>query len=76
MFVAEQYNELDEPMICLATAHPAKFGEAILQATGEDLAHHPLLDGLKGLPTRLTRLPADQAVVAAHLERVLAGCRS
>ena len=74
--VAEQFADASAPTICLATAHPAKFGEAILQATGEDLAHHPLLDGLKGLPTRLTRLPADQAVVAAHLERVLAGCRS
>lgn len=52
VFVAEQYNELDEPLICLATAHPAKFPEAIEDATGEDLAHHPTLEALKDAPTR------------------------
>ena len=52
VYVAEQYNELDEPMICLATAHPAKFPDAIEDATGEDLAHHPMLDALKNAKTR------------------------
>jgi threonine synthase len=44
-------------MICLATAHPAKFGEAIREAVGEDLAHHPLLDALAVMPVRRTILP-------------------
>ncbi|NLG35168.1 MAG: threonine synthase, partial [Lentisphaerae bacterium] len=52
VFVAEQYNELDEPMICLATAHPAKFPDAIEEATGQDLPHHPSLDALANAPTR------------------------
>ena len=52
------------PMICLSTAHPAKFGGAIVRAIGEDLAHHPVLDALKGAETRVTRLPADQKAVA------------
>ena len=52
------------PMICLSTAHPAKFGGAIVRAIGEDLAHHPVLDALKGAKTRVTRLPADQKAVA------------
>ena len=53
VFVADQFNELDDPMICLATAHPAKFSEAIEEATDqEDLAHHPLLDALEHAPTR------------------------
>ena len=69
--VAERFADAAVPTICLATAHPAKFGEAILRATGEDLAHHPLLDGLKGLPTRMTRLPADLGAVAAHIARTL-----
>lgn len=66
-------GHLDErvPMICLATAHPAKFGDAIRQATGEDLAHHPILDALSGLPTRLERLPATREAVAAYVEGVL-----
>jgi threonine synthase len=60
-------------MICLATAHPAKFGEAILQATGADLAHHPLLDALEGCPTRVTRVPASQAAVADFIARTIGG---
>lgn len=59
------------PMICLATAHPAKFGDAILKATGEDLAHHPLLDALVKLPTRVTRLPADRRVIADYVSRAI-----
>ena len=59
------------PTICLATAHPAKFGEAIRQATGDDLAHHPLLDELADRPTRCTQLPASRGAVAAYLETAL-----
>ena len=69
--VAERFADPAVPTICLATAHPAKFGEAILRATGEDLAHHPILDALKGQPTRCTRLPADSAAVAAYIGKAL-----
>jgi threonine synthase len=54
-------------MICLSTAPPAKFGGAIVRATGADLAHHPVLDALKGAETRVTRLPADQKSVAEFI---------
>jgi threonine synthase len=67
-------RHLDEavPMICLATAHPAKFGEAIQQATGQDLAHHPMLDALAGLPARVEAVAADTRAVAAVVERAIA----
>ncbi len=61
--VAEKHSDAREPMICLATAHPAKFGAAILQATGKDLAHHEYLDKLADAPTRCTVLPADEKAV-------------
>jgi len=61
--VAREFLRPDEPMLCLATAHPAKFSQAIVDATGKDLAHHPILDALANLPTRCTRLPADAAAV-------------
>jgi threonine synthase len=72
--VAEQHFDPEIPTICLATAHPAKFGDAIMQATGrDDLAHHPILDAMKDAPTRLTRLPADpQAIgkfIAGRIEK-------
>jgi threonine synthase len=50
---------IDEPIVCLATAHPAKFPDAIRRATGEDLAHHPAIDRLMDLPTRCTDVPND-----------------
>ncbi len=51
--VAEAVGLDGDPIVCLATAHPAKFPEAIQQATGQDdLASHPDIDKLAELPTR------------------------
>ncbi len=69
--VARAHLDPAEPMICLATAHPAKFGEAIERALGRDAAHHPALEALKNLPTRKTRLPADAAAVREFVEHTL-----
>ena len=61
--VAEPYVNNREPVICLATAHPAKFSQAIHDATGKDLAHHEILDRLVDAPTRCAILPADEMAV-------------
>jgi threonine synthase len=61
----------DRPVICAATAHPAKFPDAVAQATGvrppvpERLAH--VLDR----PERCTRVPADTAAVRAALHHMV-----
>ena len=47
-----------ETLICLATAHPAKFGAAIAQAVGRDVAEHAVINSLKDLPTRMDVVPA------------------
>ncbi len=70
--VGARFLDGSVPMICLATAHPAKFGEAVLRATGQDLARHPLIDKLKGLPTRLEPVPPDTAAVAAVIKHAIA----
>lgn len=70
--VGLQHLDAETPLICLATAHPAKFGQAIQEATGRDLAHHPLLDGLRDLPTRCLTLPADAGEVRHLIEQTLA----
>ena len=67
VFVAEQHNELDEPMICLATAHPAKFPEAIEEATGKDLARHPLFEALAQAPTRCDVIANNLDELRAYL---------
>jgi threonine synthase len=53
--------------ICMATAHPAKFGAAIRRATGAEPELPPALAGLERLPVRVSRLPAHAERVKAHL---------
>jgi threonine synthase len=65
---SRQYLSADEPMVCLATAHPAKFPEAVKAAIGTDEpAHHPLLDALHGLPVRCDDLAADAGLLREYV---------
>ncbi len=61
----------DEPVLCLATAHPGKFPDAIRQATGKDIARHPAIDALAGLPTRCELLPNDEQAVRDFIIRTI-----
>lgn len=65
--VAERKRIAGIPLVCLATAHPAKFSQAIIQATGEE-PHHPILDALKDAPTRCENLPNDEVAVRQYLQ--------
>ena len=55
------------PCVCLATAHPAKFPEAVAEATGGVTPTHPSLDKLVELPTRKVVLPATESHVREFL---------
>jgi len=70
--VGQHYLCKDAPMICLATAHPAKFGQAIQDATGQDLAHHPVLEALRELPARSVVLPAQDQEIRRFMEEKIA----
>lgn len=59
--------ESDVPVICLATAHPSKFPEAVLKATGENLAHHPLIDELEGKEAKCEILGASVKELKAFI---------
>ena len=54
-------------MIAMATAHPAKFPEAVAQATGERPALPPALADLFDRPERYVTLPNDLAAVEAQV---------
>jgi len=69
VYVAEQHLNPSEPMICLATAHPAKFPQAIQDAIGRDIARHPSLEALKNAPTRSVELPNDVEAVREYIEK-------
>jgi len=65
---SRRYLSADEPMVCLATAHPAKFPDAVKAAIGTDApAHHPLLDALHGLPVRCDDLAADAGLLKEYV---------
>ena len=55
-----------EGAICMATAHPAKFPEAVEQAIGVKPSH-PTLDCLTNMPVRRTPLPASLDAVQGYL---------
>jgi len=56
------------PLICLATAHPAKFGDAVKLAIGKDPELPPALADIEDRPARSTVLPADVEAVKAYIE--------
>jgi threonine synthase len=57
----------ERPVVCLATAHPAKFPDPVEQATGERPALPPRLADLLDRPEHYVELPNDAATVQAHL---------
>lgn len=58
--------------ICLATAHPAKFAEAVREAIGREAPQPPSLQGLMEKEPRCIDLDATADAVKAHLEATLA----
>ena len=54
--------------ICLATAHPAKFGEAVEKATGFPAPLPPALAALEGLETRLEVMEADREKIKRFVQ--------
>ena len=63
---AQQLCGTEEPVLCIATAHPAKFPEAVEQAT-DIVPTHPSLDALSGLAQRKQSLDADLPAVKQFL---------
>ena len=57
----------ERPTVALATAHPAKFPEAVAKATGQRPALPERLADLYDRPERMTELPADLNTVMHHI---------
>lgn len=55
------------PVICLATAHPAKFPDAVNQAIGRDPERPACLDGLEDREQRCEIIDASTDVIKAYL---------
>jgi threonine synthase len=63
-------RDRDVPMVTLATAHPAKFPDAVERATGVRPALPPHLADLFDRPERVSSLPNDLAAVQAFVRSV------
>ena len=59
--------------VCLATAHPAKFGGAVREAIGVEADPPPSLQGLLEKESRCAFLQADSAVIKKFMQETLAG---
>lgn len=57
------------PVVCLATAHPAKFGEAVRRATGNEPETPPSLIGIETRERRCEVVEADTETIKAFVEK-------
>jgi threonine synthase len=64
---AEACRPAGKTAICLSTAHPAKFGDAVKEATGHEVPLPGSLAKLQTLPTRCEILPADLQTVRSFI---------
>ena len=68
--VASERFQVSGTKVCIATAHPAKFPEAVERAIPGVRATHPTLLALVDQPSRSTRIAADieavKAVIRSH----------
>ncbi|MBF0428995.1 MAG: threonine synthase [Magnetococcales bacterium] len=63
----------DSGVVCLATAHPAKFGDAVFKAVGHIPPLPPLLEGVLNREARCKILNADTKEVRAFMQDELKG---
>jgi threonine synthase len=59
----------EAPVVCLATAHPAKFGEAVEKALGRPPELPPSLAGIGERERRCEVIDADTEAVKAYVEQ-------
>ena len=57
----------ERPMVCLATAHPAKFGEAVQKAIGQEVELPPALAELGGKKSRCEVMDADVNLIREYV---------
>lgn len=64
---AMEWSEKERPVICLSTAHPAKFGEAVQRAIGKEIELPPVLAALDGKESRCRIMDAETEQVKEYV---------
>ncbi|MCF6179943.1 MAG: threonine synthase [Geopsychrobacter sp.] len=65
----KQVRSGDCPLICLATAHPAKFGDAVHQACDKYPELPPAFQGIDKRDKRLKTMPADISAIKSYVDQ-------
>ena len=60
---AQKFKTIGVPMVCLATAHPAKFGETVAAAIGKPPQVPEALAGILDKPSRCEIMDADKTQI-------------
>ncbi len=71
--VAKRFRRPEVPLLCLATAHPAKFEDVMHAALPDVDVTHPTMAALRDLPTRKTVLENDVGAVRRFIETTIRG---
>lgn len=67
--IGRQLRSEGIPLVCLSTAHPAKFEDAIARALPGVEPHHHRLQALVDLPTRKETMSADEESVKLFIQQ-------
>jgi threonine synthase len=70
LHVARQQVDPEVPMVCLSTAHPAKFDAVMKTALPDVKVSHPTLEALRDLPTKKQTLGVDVEAIKRLIEAV------
>ncbi|MEZ0329780.1 MAG: threonine synthase [Dissulfuribacterales bacterium] len=62
-------GHLQGHIVCLATAHPAKFANAVKEATGMEPSRPAVLNGIEAKPQRLTVMPCSVNEIKAFVQQ-------
>ena len=65
--VAEKFRDPAYPIVSLATAHPAKFGDTVKQATGLEPTLPAAFQGLETREKKFVTLSADKKVIKDYI---------
>ncbi|MCW8859052.1 MAG: threonine synthase [Deltaproteobacteria bacterium] len=65
--VGRKVHNPDYPLVCLATAHPAKFGEAVAQAIGQSPELPPVFSDLASRDKKVETIAADTARIKSYI---------
>ncbi len=69
VYAALTHHQEGIPVICLATAHPAKFAETVTQAIGIEPEMPVALASLSGKPTRCEQMAPDRHLIQEFIRQ-------